>query len=374
MEFDTNKIKTKIAISKIKEENDIVMKKKTKNIFRTIVTTVTGLMVSTGVVFAGLKVYEKIWREPEKVEVSYEITEEKKLENMSEEEAKEIAIDKLKQYEINSNIVESTSYAKSPTSDVIIYSFTTEDNHGILINGQTGEWMSIRKYDPEYIQTKENLKKYMTEEQAKELAHKYYTQFGFKDGEYEIVDIVSSNLEGRHSGPGYTMRVIYYKKYENVLNPYESIGVILNARNMEMSEFTIKNIPFDNNELVITEQEAIDIVLKEDKQAETYKVANVKAQLMIVKMNADAYDRLKDKDNYYRAIQSSEDKNYYKVEDRVRKAWVVVLTYEDNFGNDTAKRYTEGQYSYFVDCTTGEIIGVQMMDFTKNGFLDAFYK
>ena len=32
MEFDKNKIKFKIAISKIKEENDIVMENKTKNI------------------------------------------------------------------------------------------------------------------------------------------------------------------------------------------------------------------------------------------------------------------------------------------------------------------------------------------------------
>ena len=34
MEFDKNKIKLKIAISKIKEENDIVMENKTKNIIK----------------------------------------------------------------------------------------------------------------------------------------------------------------------------------------------------------------------------------------------------------------------------------------------------------------------------------------------------
>ena len=34
MEFDKNKIKTKIDISKIKEENDIVMENKTKGILR----------------------------------------------------------------------------------------------------------------------------------------------------------------------------------------------------------------------------------------------------------------------------------------------------------------------------------------------------
>ena len=56
MEFDKNKIKTKIAISKIKEESDIVMEKKTKSVFKTVVTAIAGIILSTGAVFAGTKV------------------------------------------------------------------------------------------------------------------------------------------------------------------------------------------------------------------------------------------------------------------------------------------------------------------------------
>ena len=45
MEFNKNKIKTKIAISRIKEENDIVMeKKKTRNILKTVVTAIAGII------------------------------------------------------------------------------------------------------------------------------------------------------------------------------------------------------------------------------------------------------------------------------------------------------------------------------------------
>ena len=60
MEFDKNKVKFKIAISKIKEENDIVMENKAKGIFKTIATATVGVVLSTGVVFAGTKVYENI--------------------------------------------------------------------------------------------------------------------------------------------------------------------------------------------------------------------------------------------------------------------------------------------------------------------------
>ena len=54
--------KNNIAISKFKEENDIVMESKTKKLFKTIATTLAGILISTGVVFAGTVVYENIWK------------------------------------------------------------------------------------------------------------------------------------------------------------------------------------------------------------------------------------------------------------------------------------------------------------------------
>ena len=42
---------------------------------------------------------------------------------------------------------------------------------------------------------------------------------------------------------------------------------------------------------------------------------------------------------------------------------MVVINYEDNYNGDIAKRYTEGQYSYFIDATTGEVIGGHAMDY-----------
>lgn len=207
----------------------------------------------------------------------------------------------------------------------------------------------------------------MTEEQAKELANKYYKLFGYKEGEYEITDVQSVNNEGNDKGPGFRMTVTYNKKYGDVYNPYEYISITLESKNMEMDMFRVDNIPFDNNEVVITENEAVNIALKEDEKIETNKVESTKAKLMVVKMNADAYNRINDKDKYYEAMQTPnypiEERNYYNVDDRVRKAWVVVINYEDNYNGDIVKRYTEGKYSYFVDATTGEIIGGHTLDY-----------
>ena len=363
------KLKTKIAISQIKNEEEKAMNKKENFIFKNIGIAACVLMSLTGVVFAGSKVIENIWKTPEKVQISSgdleeitKITEESKQENMTEEKAKEIAINKLNEIGFNSNIV-GTNHYKEFDSNKIWYRFDTEDNYEISIDGQTGEFFDIWNNN----RNTQDTKKYMTAEQAKELANKYYKLFGYKEGEYEITDVQSVNNEGNDKGPGFRMTVTYNKKYGDVYNPYEYISITLESKNMEMDMFRVDNIPFDNNEVVITENEAVNIALKEDEKIETNKVESTKAKLMVVKMNADAYNRINDKDKYYEAMQTPnypiEERNYYNVDDRVRKAWVVVINYEDNYNGDIAKRYTEGKYSYFVDATTGEIIGGHTLDY-----------
>lgn len=363
------KLKTKIAISQIKNEEEKAMNKKGNFIFKNIGIAACVLMSLTGVVFAGSKVIENIWKTPEKVQISSgdleeitKITEESKQENMTEEKAKEIAINKLNEIGFNSNIV-GTNHYKEFDSNKIWYRFDTEDNYEISIDGQTGEFFDIWNNN----RNTQDTKKYMTEEQAKELANKYYKLFGYKEGEYEITDVQSVNNEGNDKGPGFRMTVTYNKKYGDVYNPYEYISITLESKNMEMDMFRVDNIPFDNNKVVITENEAVNIALKEDEKIETNKVESTKAKLMVVKMNADAYNRINDKDKYYEAMQTPnypiEERNYYNVDDRVRKAWVVVINYEDNYNGDIAKRYTEGKYSYFVDATTGEIIGGHTLDY-----------
>mgnify|MGYP007122879805 CR=1 FL=1 len=243
--------------------------------------------------------------------------------------------------------------------------YPSENGHitSQMLDGQTGEFFDIWNNN----RNTQDTKKYMTEEQAKELANKYYKLFGYKEGEYEITDVQSVNNEGNDKGPGFRMTVTYNKKYGDVYNPYEYISITLESKNMEMDMFRVDNIPFDNNEVVITENEAVNIALKEDEKIETNKVESTKAKLMVVKMNADAYNRINDKDKYYEAMQTPnypiEERNYYNVDDRVRKAWVVVINYEDNYNGDIVKRYTEGKYSYFVDATTGEIIGGHTLDY-----------
>ena len=370
MDFDKNKVRTKIAISKIKEENDMAIEnRRLKGVFKKVATVMVGIVFSTGVVLAGNKVYEAVWKNPEKIQLSYsdfedntKITEESKKENISEDDAKKIAIDKLKNVGLNYDIV-GTNHYKEYDSNKIMYRFDTKDNYEISINGQNGELFDVWNNN----KNAQDTSKYMTENQAKELANKYYNLFGYQDGEYEITKVKSVNNEGTGVGPGFRMTVIYNKKYGDVYNPYEYIVITLESKNMSLAMFRVENIPFDNNEVCISESDAINIALKEDEKIDVPKVESTKVELMVVKMNADAYDRINNKEKYYEAMQTpnypTEERNFYKVDDKVRRAWVVVIKYENNFGEDIAKRYTEGSYSYFVDATTGEIIGGHVLDY-----------
>ena len=61
-----------------------------------------------------------------------------------------------------------------------MYRFDTKkDNYEITIDGQTGEFFLIYGIITKIFKIQS---KYITEEQAKELANKYYKLFGYKDG------------------------------------------------------------------------------------------------------------------------------------------------------------------------------------------------
>ena len=360
------KLKMKIAISQMKNEEDKAMNKKEKFVFKNIGIAACIIASLTEAVFAGNKIIENIWKTPEKIQnITDKITEESKKENITEEQAKEIAINKLKEIGFNTNII-NTNHYKEIDSNTIIYRFDTEDNYEISIDGQTGKFNSI--WNDNKNQQDCNIE--ITQDEAIKIANQYYKLFGFKEGEYEITQIYSNNKEGSGKGKGFKIDITYNKKYGDTHNPYEIINIGIESKNKNFDYFVVQNTPFDNNETIITEDEAIQIALEEDKKIETNKIIETKAKKMVVKMNANAYERITNKEKFYEAMQTvnypNEERNYYNVEDKVRNAWVVVITYEDTYDGDIMRRYTEGQYSYFVDCTTGEIIGGHVMDYTIN--------
>lgn len=356
-----------------------MIENKTKNIFKIVSTAVAGIVLSTGIVFAGTKIYEKIWKEPEKIEIVTEVlTPEAQKENISEEEAKQIAVNKLKEIGFNTNIVKTDHY-KEMDSNKIMYRFITEDEYSISIDGQKATFFEIWNISKKLGKIDENFYGYgsgknvgseyfMNRDKAIEVANKYYKLFGFKEGEYEVTKVSSFNSEGDEKAEtGYKFDITYNKKYGDTYNPYEYVGIQVYAKDEILWMVRTENIPYDNNPTEITKEQALQIALEVDKKVENKEITETKVEEMIVKMNAQAYYRLTDKERFYKEMSTvdypTEERIYYQMEDKIRNAWVVVITYVDDW-EDVVTRYTRGQFSYFIDATTGEIIGGEKMDYT----------
>lgn len=163
------KVQDKIAIFEMNKE-DKKMKQSTKKIMNIAATVVVTIGISIGTVYAGTIIYEKIWKEPTRIDLSEDkITDEIINKSISEEEAKKIAQDKLIQIGLTAEEITGTDHYRESGTEKLNYRFVT-DNWSITINGQTGEFydLSLNTYD-------KSVEDYtMTKEEAIEVGKQYY--------------------------------------------------------------------------------------------------------------------------------------------------------------------------------------------------------
>ena len=361
------KVKMKIAISNVKEE-DIVMNKSKLNIIAKGIGIAACIALSmTGVVFASSKIIESIWKNPEKVNPTYEIIDEIRKKNITIDEAKEVAINKLEEVGFNSNIIKQEE-RKTYNNENIDYLFTTETEYEITIEGSTGQFFAIRNCK----EFKQDENKAYTLEEAKEIADKYFKQFGFDKDGFEFtkvqVDVGPDVKKGGEQTRGSRLEVWYNKKYDNQISSSQYVNIVLDTGLEDRFESIMtKNEPFENNEYIITKDEAVSKAKEYDKNITDMKIAETKAEKKIVKINDKAYSRMQNYKEFYEPMQNenfdNSKYNYYAVDEKLRNAWVVVLKYDDKyFTDDVVKRYSEGAFTYYVDATTGEIIGGEILD------------
>ena len=340
---------------KSKESRNWIMK--AKAIKKSIIVA-TGLLLGSGVAFAATKTYENIWKQPETYKFSYEITEQEKKEAISEEEAKSKATEYFRKIglekEINGLVLTKNAY-----KDEIEWSIKFES--GVMSINSKGEIESLNipscnyKIPYNYGITREEARK-----TAKELLAKYNPNNN--DDEYELVSL-KRNAEKDEDA--YIWYADFYKKYDDLLNNCEkiSIGWIPKVNGLYSLDF--ENYKYEKNEQKISKEEAIKIAVEKDKQIETrHNIISTDAELGIDKMNTEVVYRENNIEEYEKGIinftveengthKIKEDAVFYKVDNRVRKAWEVTLYYDYyKYDKDFPERFV-----YYVDATTGEIIG-----------------
>lgn len=340
---------------KSKESRNWIMK---VNAIKKSIIIATSLLLGSGVVFAATKTYENIWKQPETYEFSYELTEQEKKEAISEDEAKNKATEYLRKIGLEKEI-NGLSLTKDAYEDEVRWNIGFES--GTMEINSKGEFESLNipsynyKIPYNYGITREEARK-----TAKELLTKYNPNNN--NDEYELVSL-KRNMENDEAS--YIWYADFYKKYGDLYNNYEKISIGWVPTINGLYSLSIENSEYENNEQKISKEDAIRIATEKDKQIETrHNIVSADAELGIDKMNTEVVYREKDIEEYEKGTinftlgengtpKIKDDAVFYKVDNRVRKVWEVTIYYDYyKYDKDFPERFV-----YYVDATTGEIIG-----------------
>mgnify|MGYP006067631531 FL=1 len=352
-----SKSRMKIAVSKFEGE-DVKMPK--RNSAKFVATFIVAATLSGGLVYAaGSTIYEKIWKQPESYRINQNVTDEEKAKCISEEEAENIGNSYLKKIGLSDETIQSLGLTKEFLSNENVWDLTSQ-KATIVIDGETGKIKSVNIPTWEY-EIPQNYG--ITREEARKVAEELLQKYRPEDdnGEYELIRLKRNNEQDEKA---YIWYADFYKKYGDLINPEEriSIGWVPTINGLYSLNITSK--AYENNEQKISKEEAIKIATEKDQQIETNRsIKDTKAEIRIKQMNENVYLRENFKEEYEKGTLNlektgentyklKEDAVMYKTEERIRKVWCVAVIY------DLDEPYYG--YTYYIDSTTGEIIGGQL--------------
>ena len=361
-----SKSQMKIAVSKFEEEDKKMPKRNLPKLVATFVLTTT---VTGGLVYAtGNTIYDKIWKQPESYNITQNVTDEEKAKCISEEEAENIGNLYLKKIGLNDETIQNLGLTKEFFSNENVWSMSSE-KATLTIDGETGKIKSVNIPTWEYkIPYNYGITREEARNVAKELLQKYKPEDD--KGEYELISLKRNNEKDEEA---YIWYADFYKRYGDLINPEERISIGWVPTINGLYSLNIESNTYENNEQKISKEDAIKIVTEKDKQIEQNKtIKDTRAEIRIKQMNENVYLRENFKEEYENGTLNMEktgentyklkdDAVMYKTEERVRKVWCVVVIY------NLDEPY-QG-YTYYVDSTTGEIIGGQLGNdfYSENG-------
>ena len=391
------------------------------NLFKGLSVAAGICIIISGGVYAGTKLYENIMHEPEEKHLdSYVVTEEEKEKfKISEEEAIEFGIKYVKEFigiDIELNILPT----KDDNDDVVdskpiwltreiagyndlYYMISYRDLNSTPYNAENYYLVEISEYGEfrSFVHqnaisyTQENMEKIgLTALEARNEAEIVFKKY-LKDYHYEDYELTYFGWGSSLAGEEYERKdqyvtqwnATFVKSYNGLLDNHDSIQIGFTPTSMELELLNISNTSkYENNELVITKEQAIEIARNEDMSIEKDKpIKEIICDLRINTMNSNVYLR----ENYKKQFESREINNEamynldengqasnivtFSTEERTRKTWQVCVIYD--YDGDGIEAFT-----YYIDATTGEIIGGNLFndfyyeEFSKNAENNYAYK
>lgn len=352
--------KCKITIKESLYNEEKIKRVYYRSLTRIALTIFMTLLLTTGIVYASTKVYEKIFTNPEKVVGFYsDDNSEKYLNQITDSTiSKETALNEmsklLKKFSHENEKIETIELFNNSENYQLIWEAKTNKNNSILINADDKTSFNVvfnSIIDENTRKTNNNI---ITEEEAINTAKNLCKKYGYEISDYTYIRAYTNTSS--ETTP-YIWYVDFFKEYEGVVNPFQRINIGFIPQTNEIYVFGICNAEFDNNPIEITSEQAKEIVLKEEEKINAgYKIESINSELCIVSTNDNAYLRVNDYEQYYKqgnATYPVENIIEYRVDRHIRRVYVVTINYDITENSNTYNK----SFSYFVDTATGEIIG-----------------
>lgn len=369
-------------------KNDKFFKKKFYSKNNNMKKTVSLLLVigifSFGIVQAGTRIYENVWKEPERYSISEEskilneITEEEKKELISEDDAKRNAIEILKKLGYENQEISRIELKKGYDSDIQSYymvktKYGYEEGIEVQVHGQSGNVIYIENRDLKY--QKQNPDK-ISNTKAVEIGTEILKKIGMDESKYVLGEVKEENNYFQN-----TLRKLWYvsyvKEYYGVKNNFEKYIVLFYVEDGKTIIETVNKLEdytYQENSIVLSKEDAINIAKTKESKFSNQEIVNIEAELSIEKMNSwmyilesdeEIYEKVTKTDDFgneYTVIEQKDD-SYFKVDDITRTVWKVTISHDNKNGSKLAredmKEYIKQYVSkvYYIDASTGEIIG-----------------
>ena len=361
---DKCRVIIKETINKIED-----VKLTTANKFIKIMSiTCASLVLTTGIVYAGTIVYNSIWKQPEKVIGTNTTIEENCYKGENEEEARNKIMKILEKFGYYNDKIKSITLENNAYDYNLVWKAKTENGINIDLSANNKNYFAI-SYDENKLLSKNLKKDIINKEQAEIVARELCEKYGYDLSKYNKVVVtpyydrddfkfgqsdedIESNL----------WNVVFSKIYDDGINSYENIRISFVSGINKEYYFMYENLIPENNPIEITQEQAKQIVLDAEKKIDSnYTIRNIYTNIDIALMNGDAYLRMNNYEQYSKQYYGQylidfTDEEYirYRTESRVRRTWMVTIECERK---EKSKNVVDKYYTYYVDATTGEIIG-----------------
>ena len=338
------------------------------NILKISTITCSLLIISTVVIaMTNNEIYEKIWKKPvekntkqEENMITKEITDEEKSTYISKENAIKIGNEIIKKLGYKETKITNVELKRVYNLDYSGEYILRADNLLLNINPITGK---LEYFGDNSVNTKKIKCDNISEGKAKEIAKNIYEKLGlFNDKEYEIVNVEKVKMgfgENINEFWQVSFGKIYHGNYDK--NNISTICFLVSNGKTIVSTITaIQKDNFENNPIILTKEEAIEIAKNKEKEFSNLEISEITAELSIENMNIFIYCLENNITN---------ENGELKVDDISRNVWVINIKHEKEEiprkqDINTVKKFYNKKY--FIDATTGEIIGGKQSEFFDN--------